>query len=146
MKLHWGSALIAVFIVFGSMIGYLVYRCSGTSSDLVSAEYYKDELAYQKVIDGSVLGRQAANRPVISCNGDSVSVQFPASDRKQAVWGEAYFYCAAHATRDRKDTIRLTGEGTQRYVSRLNRGHYTLKLTWRQGTDYCYYEQPLIIQ
>ena len=50
--MNWGRSLILVFIVFAAFMGYLVYRASGTHFDLVSKEYYKDELRYQDKIDG----------------------------------------------------------------------------------------------
>jgi len=49
--MNWGNKLVLVFIVFGAFIGYLVYQAVNTKYDLVSKDYYKDELRYQEKID-----------------------------------------------------------------------------------------------
>jgi hypothetical protein len=51
--MNWGNKLLLVFVVFASGISFLVYRCMKTPVDLVSSDYYKDELVYQQVIDAA---------------------------------------------------------------------------------------------
>ena len=50
--MNWGNKLILVFIVFAVMMSVLVYKSVNTKYDLVSKDYYKDELRYQDKIDG----------------------------------------------------------------------------------------------
>ena len=51
-KMNWGKGLIGVFCLFALGMGTLAYKASSTKLDLVSNEYYKDELRYQDKIDG----------------------------------------------------------------------------------------------
>ncbi|MFZ8343681.1 FixH family protein, partial [Staphylococcus aureus] len=51
--MNWGYKLLLAFISFALIIGILVYKSINTKYDLVSTEYYKDELRYQDKIDGS---------------------------------------------------------------------------------------------
>jgi len=51
--MNWGNKLFVTFLVFGTGMGYLVYRSVKTNFDLVEKDYYKSELRYQDVIDGT---------------------------------------------------------------------------------------------
>ena len=51
--MNWGNKLLLAFIVFGAGMFYLVYRSVNTDYQLVEKEYYKSELRYQQVIDGT---------------------------------------------------------------------------------------------
>ena len=58
MTLNWGQKMMLVFLVFVGGMSYLVYRCVKTNYDLVSTDYYKEELSYQQVIDGESRANQ----------------------------------------------------------------------------------------
>ncbi|WP_369886606.1 FixH family protein [Aquimarina sp. AD10] len=54
MKINWGTAIVLVFIGFISFILYFVVRMNTEQKfthDLVTEEYYKEELAFQKEIN-----------------------------------------------------------------------------------------------
>ena len=51
--MNWGNKLLLTFLVFGGLMAYLVYRSLNTNFELVEKDYYKNELKYQQVIDGS---------------------------------------------------------------------------------------------
>lgn len=51
--MNWGNKLLVTFIVFGAGMGVLVYKSMNTTYELVEKDYYKKELRYQEVIDGS---------------------------------------------------------------------------------------------
>src|SRR5215831_6072147 len=106
MKLNWGHKLIIAFILFGGMISYLVYRCVRTNFDLVSKDYYKDELVYQQVIDGTRKAGMLSSKVLIRQEDQTIKIQFPREMEDQVVKGEIWFYCASDAARDRKIPVR----------------------------------------
>jgi hypothetical protein len=55
MKLSWGYKIMFVYIAFVAGMGFLVFKASSQKFDLVTKDYYDQELKYQQVID------QAAN-------------------------------------------------------------------------------------
>jgi hypothetical protein len=59
----WPYAIIATFVLFASYIGFMVQQAMRTSVDLVSADYYQQEIAYQKRIE-SVARTAALPAPV----------------------------------------------------------------------------------
>jgi len=90
--MSWGNKLVLVFIVFGLFIGVLVYKAMNTKSDLVSKEYYKEELKYQEKIDGM---NNAAKLSAVKIEQDlaAIRIQLPAEQKGAEVYGDIYFYC-----------------------------------------------------
>src|SRR5688500_1998457 len=109
MTFNWGHKLILVFILFGGMISYLVYRSVTTNFDLVSKEYYKEELAYQQVIDGTRRANLLTSKVAITRQGDSVVISFPQEMKTGSIKGMAWFYYAPDERRDRR--LQFEGMG-----------------------------------
>ena len=53
MTISWGNKIFILYTTFAISMIVLVYKCCQTNYDLVSANYYDEELAYQQLIDGS---------------------------------------------------------------------------------------------
>jgi len=147
MKLNWGHKLIFVFMVFGSGMSYLVYRCVKTNNELVSKEYYKDELVYQQVIDDAARAAKLSEQINLVQDDAAVTIRFPREMKNAAVKGYAWFYCAADAHKDRRIALAVDENGIQHTGERsILPGHYIVKISWNSnGKDY-YSEQPFSMQ
>ena len=146
MKMNWGNKLVLVFIAFGSMIGYLVYRCSHTSFDLVSADYYKDELVYQQTIDAAQRAGALTGRMTVEHQNDQVLLRFPAEMKDASISGDAWFYCAADARRDKRVALHPGTGGVQELDrNSFMPGRYIAKISWSYNNRAYYTEQPLVI-
>ena len=51
MNLNWGHGIVATIVAFVLMMSFMVYKAVGESFDLVSPDYYAQEIAYQGKID-----------------------------------------------------------------------------------------------
>ena len=147
MTFNWGHKLILVFIVFGGLMSFLVYRSVKTNFELVSKEYYKDEIEYQQVIDGT---RQAgllnSNLGIVQEN-DSILIRFPREMYGGVVTGKAWFYYAPDARRDRRLPFECNGATGQKIPGAdFLPGRYLAKVWWEfEGRQY-YSEQTVKIQ
>src|SRR5688572_23798846 len=94
MTLNWGHKLIGVFLVFAGMMSWLVYQSVTTRFDLVSKEYYKDELQYQQVIDGTNRANQLGNKVTVEQSGNHIILRLPNEMKQRSVTGSILFYCA----------------------------------------------------
>lgn len=140
--------MILVFIVFGGMISYMVYRCMQTPVNLVSEQYYKDELAYQTVIDGTRQANALSGKLVVAQDaGEAVRLTLPEDMRGKAVEGAIFFYCPSDLTRDRRIPLKVDAMGEQVIgKGMVPGGHYTVRVTWRAtGVNY-FIEQPFVLQ
>jgi len=144
MTINWGNKLLIVFVLFAANICYMVYRCTKTNVDLVTAEYYKDELAYQQVIDGTTKANALSSPVTMQKKEKEIVMQFPAEMKNTAFTGTVYFYCASNQHNDR--TIVINGNMQQAINAQLlAHGNYVVKINWQAGSAHYYHELPLTI-
>jgi hypothetical protein len=134
MTFNWGHKLILVFLLFGSGMSFLVYRSVKTNYDLVSKEYYKDELGYQQVIDGTVNANKLATRTTIVARDTAVVIILPAEMKGKNLKGTIHFYCPTDARRDKKIDLQRSSAGEQIISGHpLIPGRYIVKINWTTG-------------
>ena len=144
MTFNWGHKLLLAFLAFGGLIIYLVYSCMQTNFDLVSKEYYKDELAYQQVIDGTANANALSSTVTVRANDEFVTIGFPGEMKSGEITGTAWFYCATDARRDKKIPLETgTGAVQQIPVKQLLPGVYTVKISWDHNNHHYYTEQEI---
>lgn len=139
--MNFGNKLLVAFGLFATLMGYMVYRCMGTNTELVSKEYYKDEIAYQHIIDGENSANTLAAQPRWERSGNGYVLTMPASLNGKTVKGTIRFYCPASKNADRVFPLAPDKEGKQTIpVTALSRGTYTVKLDWNAGEGYYHTE------
>jgi hypothetical protein len=144
--MSWGNKILIVFIAFGSMISYMVYRCVITPVNLVSEQYYKDELAYQTVIDGAKQANALSGKLKLSQRPEGISMQLPVEMKGKTVRGTIFFYCPSDMGRDKTLALSTDELGRQQIApGQVAQGHYTVKVIWSTGGINYFMEQPLII-
>jgi len=144
--MNWGQKLIMVFIVFAIGMTYLVYRCMHVNTDLVTNEYYKDELKYQDVIDGTKMANALTGKIQLTQDEKAITVQLPIEMKNKNVSGDIWFYCAADVKKDRHISIETNSEATQQInKAKLLPGIYTIKFDWSSQNKHYHAEQPFTI-
>lgn len=141
--MNWGNKLILVFIVFAGLMGTLVYKCMNQNFELVSKEYYSDELRYQDKIDGMNNANKLSDVTIFK-GAEQVNIQLPKELAGLTIKGEAWFYCPTNSINDRKILIDVNDENV--FVidkAKLAKTKYLVKLTWTVGADKYHTEKPL---
>jgi nitrogen fixation protein FixH len=144
--MSWGNRLLLVFVLFAGGMSYMVYRCVQTPVVLVDKEYYKDELAYQNVIN-SANKANALSKPVrLIKEADRIIVEFPPEMKNLPLDGKILFYCASDEAKDRSITLKINSGGKLEIDhNTLVPGYYTVKITWHTGNNDYYSEQPFSV-
>jgi hypothetical protein len=144
--MNWGQKLMLVFAVFAVGMGYLVYRCTQVNTELVTKDYYKDELRYQDVIDGTKKANTLSERVQLQQQGEMITVQLPGEMKNEIISGNIWFYCAADSKKDRRIPIEANSEAVQRINRKIFLpGRYTVKFDWTSNNKHYYEEQSLTI-
>lgn len=145
MKFHWGHRITILFIAFGTMISTLVYKSVTTPFDLVSSEYYKEELAFQQIIDAGDNALRLSRKTQISVSGDSLFVQIPESPEGNISGGVILFYSPTDAKLDRRFVLSPSESNTYPIHRSLLRGsRYTVKADWTAGNKRYYTENDFV--
>ncbi len=144
--MNWGNKLILVFVVFVGFMGVLVYKSVNTRYDLVSKDYYKDELRYQDKIDGMANAAKVSD-VAVSQDAVNVFVDFPKELNGSKSEGEAWFYCATDESKDKKIPLQADTNGRQVFAkNQLSKTHYLLKLSWKIGSNFYFAEKEVTIK
>ncbi|MEO5998226.1 MAG: FixH family protein [Chitinophagaceae bacterium] len=142
--MNWGNKLIAVFLCFGASMGFLVYRCMQVQVNLVSNEYYKDELAYQQVIDGKIMAGRLSSAVTLMADSEHLIIQLPSEMKSKSIKGDILFYCPSKSANDKKSVLQTDQSGRQVLPATfLSRGKYQVKINWKSDNISYYSEQPL---
>jgi len=147
MRLNWGNLLILVFLAFGGMISYMVYRCMQTPVDLVANEYYKDELSYQQVIDARQRAEKLSGSVDLRQVGAGLTLYMPKEMEHQELTGSIQLYCPSDAGKDRRFVLHVDDTGRQNIgMEQVKPGRYTVRVQWEGRGEQYYVEEPLTIQ
>lgn len=140
--MNWGYRIVVVFAGFTALIGTLVYKAMHTKYELVSKDYYSEELRYQEKIDGMNNASEAGD---ISAGiaGDSLQLMLPATLKHSADSANAWFYCKTNAAKDRKLLTRFTGGHAAIHTSNFVSGDYELKLQFTAAGRQYYYTKAV---
>lgn len=142
MKIGWGWKIGLLYGGFVVMMVALVVASSRQNVDLVSNDYYVDEIKYQGVLDASK--NEAGLSGSISVHADSgkVVIEFPAEFDKSIIKGNVVFYAANNKDWDRDMGISVNDNRMIVPRSSLQRALYQLKVTYSvDGKDYYYQTQ-----
>ena len=144
--MNWGNKLLITFIIFGAGIFYLVYRSMTTNFELVEKDYYKSELHYQQVIDGSNRAGALHSPVKLEQKEDLILLQLPEEMKNKMVTGDILFYCAYDEKKDKKFRLLVNNDGEQVFQpGTITPGNYTVKINWSSDSDNYYTEKTLTV-
>jgi nitrogen fixation protein FixH len=143
MKLSWGHKITAAYVLFVGGIVFLSVKASRQHFDLVTPDYYEQEIKYQEVVDQKT-STAALSAPVTIEKADkSLLIQFPAEFKDQAIKGEIYFYCPSDKRKDVKENFSTATQSYTQAIPVNASGMYDIKLQWEAGGKQYYKEQKI---
>lgn len=144
--MNWGYKIILVFAVFVSGILFMVYSSFNHNIDLVSTNYYEEELKYQNVIDAMERANGLSAKVICAVENDSLQVKFPAELKQRQVKADVWLYFMADKKKDIKASLVTSTGQLAVPLTSLNKGLHDVKISWEvEGAQY-YFEQKLFIQ
>jgi hypothetical protein len=139
---NWGTGITLAYSSFVVFMLFMVYLCLQQEFDLVTPDYYEDELKYQEVIDGIHNAGTIGKAMMIEIGDDAVNVTLPMDviDAK----GIVHIYRPNKASLDLLLPLSLDGKIT---IGRekLKPGLYKVKATWSKDGKPFFMEQPMFI-
>lgn len=143
MKLSWGYKIMFVYITFVAGMGLLVIKASSQKFDLVTKDYYDQELKYQQVIDQAANSSKLSALVAIERKEGELKISFPDEMKNRKKLVDFYLYYAADAKKDFRKSFELDKNELVQALPVGMKGMYELKLSWEaEGVKY-YFEQKL---
>jgi len=135
-KLNWGHG---VAIALGSFIVFIlflifVFSHGMKNSELISNDYYQDELTYQQVIDAKNNAETLVQKPAYSQDKNGITIVFPQSISVDDSKVNFTLFRTDDGNLDVKKEIVLDGSKQFTIPSKvLSAGSYTLKIKWKEN-------------
>ena len=146
-KFNWGWKIALLYGGFVCCMLFLGYKASREKVDLVTADYYDEELKYQSHIDKIALTDSLHATPEWKVNGDKIAMLFPESKGSEDIKGNIHFYCPSDEKRDFDIPFTATPQKQLSITSaKLHHGTYKMQIDWRQGKSDFYTEGVVTVQ
>ncbi len=132
-KFTWGHGIALALGSFIIFILYLVFifPIGKQNSDLISENYYEDEILYQKVIDAKTNADKLSQRPTYKQDEKGIHIQFPTEIIPEDRQVKFHLFRTDDATLDVEKTISLDASNTLQIPPQImTAGSYTLKVSW----------------
>ena len=129
----WPKIIITAFVLFGCFIGNMVRQAMKTDIDLVSADYYKKEIAYQQHIDQLKATQRLSEQVLINQAqaAETISLVFPESSTPASVQGTVYFFRPSAAKLDFEVPLQLNSDHQQHIpTTELKKGLWRIQINW----------------
>ncbi|MBW2962072.1 FixH family protein [Mesonia aestuariivivens] len=146
-KINWGTGILIAIVCFISFIMFFIVRMSTDKKfdhDLVTEEYYKQELAFQDEINAKQNSANLVNNIHVNVDEQGIKIVFPAE--KKNIEGTVNFYRPSSKKLDVE--IPITLENQQMFVAAktLVEGKYILSVNWTSGGESYLYTEDLQIR
>lgn len=144
-KWNWGTGLAVVLGLFVLSMAYTMYLVTQQRYDLVTTDYYEEELAYQETIDRKQEALQLSEPCRMEIIEGKLVINFPQELEGQTAKAKVLMYCLTDAEKDfTLQEEAWTVKDLQLPASKMSSGKWIAKI--HLDTDHAkYYFDPSIV-
>jgi len=145
MKLNWGHKIAIVYTVFVGFMVFMLVLSMQEDHELVTQDYYEQELQVQKRIDASKnLGDAGFEVEITPLNGELI-IQVEGIDAPQNTIGKVNLYKPDNASLDESLSLNLNETGLMTIQPKGKKGRYTVSLNFEVDGVPFYREQDILL-
>jgi len=145
MKINWGTGIVIGLILFIGFILVMVFMMSTEKKydyDLVTEEYYKEELQFQDEIDAENNTLLLSERIKIDRKPEGLLLVFPKEIEDNKITGTVYLYRPSNKRLDFEIPLELNKSKLLIPKDRLLGGRWNIIARWRSNDkDYLFKEE-----
>jgi hypothetical protein len=142
MKINWGTGIVLAFIGFIAFILYFVINMNINDKydhDLVTEEYYKEELEYQKDINKLNNAKKLSQDIDYNRTPEGLMISFPENLDIKKITGKVFLYRPSNKQLDFETSISLSKPHLLIPDKRLVDGRWNIKIDWQyNGKSYLF--------
>jgi hypothetical protein len=148
MKINWGTGIVIAFVLFISFILFFVIKASTQKKynyDLVSEEYYKDELNYQADIDKLNNTKELNIKIKTTKTKDGIEIAFPENYKTESINGNVSLYRPSNQSLDFDIAFVLSKRTTLLIPdNKLVGGRWDIKISWSENNKEFLYKKEFV--
>ena len=142
MKINWGTGIVLAFIGFISFIMYFVINMNTNEKydhDLVTEDYYKQELEFQNDIDKEQNSKNLSTNITWKKTDKGLVIVFPETLKAENISGKVFLYRPSNKQFDFETPISLSNHNLLIPDKRLLDGRWNINVDWQyNGKSYLY--------
>ena len=134
-KLHWGHGLaiaLGCFIIFILFLIF-VFPMGKQNAEMISNNYYEEELEYQQVIDAKNNATKLKEQPAYKATSEGMMISFPSEIMPDNGKVNFVLFRTNDSNLDVKKEIALQHNVFLIPKKVISAGSYTLKLKWKEN-------------
>jgi hypothetical protein len=144
----WPYGIVAAFVVFVGGVTALIVTATRDTNELVTRDYYEQELRYQTRLDQLSRTRFWSNRitTAYDSGGRRVKITVPHEHVAAGATGQLHLYRPSSAAADHSLALLPDREGNQWVdASALSPGLWKVRLEWKVGADDFFADRSVVI-
>ena len=142
MKINWGTAIVLAFIGFISFIMYFVISMNFNDKynhDLVTEDYYKEELGYQDDINKQNNAQALDQDITYEKTSEGLVFKFPENFDPKKITGKVFLYRPSNKQLDFETPISISESYLLVPDKRLLDGRWNITIDWQYNeTSYLF--------
>ena len=142
MKINWGTGIVLAFIGFMCFILYFVIKVNTDKKydhDLVTEDYYKQELDFQNDINKETNAKNLTENISLKKTENGLLIAIPENLKINGISGKVFLYRPSNKQLDFEVPISLSDHNLLIPDKRLLDGRWNIKIYWQyKGKSYLY--------
>jgi len=147
MKINWGTAIVLAFIGFISFIMYFVISMNFNDKynhDLVTEDYYKEELGYQDDINKQNNAQALDQDITYEKTSEGLVFKFPENFDTKKITGKVFLYRPSNKQLDFETPISLSESYLLVPDKRLLDGRWNIIVDWQYEKNLYLFKDSLV--
>jgi nitrogen fixation protein FixH len=144
----WPYAIIATFVLFAGYIGYMVKQAMGSKVELVSKEYYQEELAHQQRMESVARTANLAEgiRTEVTPETHQLQITLPQEFKGKTLNGTLHFFRPSNPELDFKIPLNADANLQQSVnTRRMQAGLWRLRMSFTVDGQSYYHEKEFTL-
>jgi nitrogen fixation protein FixH len=143
--MSWGYKIALTYLSFVGGICFMIYKTTQAKSDLVTPDYYAQELKYQDKLDESKRAAALSESLQVTHKDGSLVVRFPKDFTGKEKTGTVLLYCPSDENKDLSKDIKAVSDQMVIPLVPKNKGWYQVQINYKvEGVSY-YFEQKILL-
>ncbi len=144
MKISWGYKITILYAGFVALIICMVTLAMRQKVDLVSKDYYEQELQFQEKINKTNRANALEESLTWEIQSGELKLNFPCQFNKQIISGSVYFFRPSDDSMDKTITIPADTLLVKKINTlQLKKGAYKMQVSW-EVNKVEYYNEGII--
>ncbi|HET6225561.1 MAG TPA: FixH family protein [Bacteroidia bacterium] len=144
MRINWGIKITVLYLGFVALIITLVSMAARQNVDLVSKDYYEQELKFQQKLDKINRSKALSEALTWELKNKTLLLKIPKQFREKKVEGSIYFFRPSDASLDMNIAlVPDTSSVIPVRINQLKKGLYKMQINW-QSDKVEYYNEGII--